>query len=365
MNSQRASIKFNNKLFGLELVRFISAIAVLVWHYQHFSFVADKSLNFQREKQPFYSILAIFYEYGHFGVQIFWAISGFIFFWKYGNLIAAKDLGFKKFFALRFTRLYPLHFATLLLAALLQSIYFSQKNYYFVLQDNDIPHFILQLFLASGWGLEKGASFNGSIWSVSVEILIYIFFFLNFKGFGNRFIINFGVVTLCLIAKLLKLSNPVIDCLAFFYIGGITATAFYYFQDKKYKVIADSVCISLLVALPPLAYVTGYYEHRGFAQLVLLIYLPALIFMSAYDLSMPISAQKVISAAGNMTYSSYLIHFPLQILIAIYFAKVNESIPYYSPVFFLVFMALTLTASYYIYRFFEAPAQMYLRIKMA
>ena len=37
--------------------------------------------------------------------------------------------------------------------------------------------FILNFFLVSGWGFEKGPSFNGPVWSVSVEIIIYFFFF--------------------------------------------------------------------------------------------------------------------------------------------------------------------------------------------
>jgi peptidoglycan/LPS O-acetylase OafA/YrhL len=72
-----------NKLLGLEVIRFISAMAVLLWHYQNFSYIGDHSENFIREAQPFYSPLKLFYEYGQFGVQVFWCISGFIFF---GNM---------------------------------------------------------------------------------------------------------------------------------------------------------------------------------------------------------------------------------------------------------------------------------------
>lgn len=138
-------------------------MAVLFWHYQHFSYIADKPTDFVREEQPLYSIFSLFYDYGYYGVQVFWCISGFIFFWKYKTAIADKIVNVKNFFILRFSRLYPLHLATLLLIALLQLIYFSQKNFYFVYQHNDYIHFFLQLFLASNWGVEKGPSFNGPI----------------------------------------------------------------------------------------------------------------------------------------------------------------------------------------------------------
>ena len=80
MNEHFKNIPKNNKLLGLELIRFISAFAILIWHYQHFSFVADKPENFNREQQPYYYILILFYNYGGAGVQIFWSLSGFIFF---------------------------------------------------------------------------------------------------------------------------------------------------------------------------------------------------------------------------------------------------------------------------------------------
>lgn len=69
----------SEKLLGLEVLRFISALAVLVWHYQHFYCVGDRLADFKREEQPLYFLLRPFYEHGYNGVQIFWCISGFIF----------------------------------------------------------------------------------------------------------------------------------------------------------------------------------------------------------------------------------------------------------------------------------------------
>lgn len=48
---------------------------------------------------------------------------------------------------------------------------------YFVYPNNDIKHFLLNLFFASSWSFESGHSFNGPIWSVSVEVLLHALFF--------------------------------------------------------------------------------------------------------------------------------------------------------------------------------------------
>lgn len=72
------------------------------WHYQHFT----------PNHFPF-SYLAYWpYHYGWIAVEFFFLLSGFIFFYKYSNLISNNAISFKKFFILRFSRLYPLHFVT-------------------------------------------------------------------------------------------------------------------------------------------------------------------------------------------------------------------------------------------------------------
>ena len=364
-HTQQEPVQQNNKLLGLEVVRFISAFSVLFWHYQHFFYIADKPTDFIREQQPLYSLFSLFYDYGFYGVQVFWCISGFIFFWKYRETIASNAISYKKFFVLRFSRLYPLHIFTLLLVLVLQAIYFAKKDYFFVYQNNDVPHFIYQLFLASNWGFEKGDSFNGPIWSISVEVLIYCFFFLILQNISKSFLINIGVLLLCLAAKYFKVISPIFDCLAFFYIGGFSAIAFKYIQSTKYYRHFSYLSLFVLIVLPPFIYITNVYQHKYFALLFLISYTPALLFFCAKHFNTSPVIQKTIEAAGNMTYSSYLIHFPLQLVIALYFLNTEQKIPYYSTVFFVGFIFVTLVLSYYIYRLFELPAQNFIRRKLA
>jgi peptidoglycan/LPS O-acetylase OafA/YrhL len=61
--------------------------------------------------------------------------------------------------------------------------------------------------------------------------------------------------------------------------------------------------------------------------------------------------------AGNMTYSSYLLHFPIQLAIVLGFAIIGAPIPLYDVRFFAICFAAMLLASYLTYRYFEAPAQ--------
>ena len=61
-----------DKLLGVELLRFVCALAVLIFHYQHLAFVGlHPAASFVAARQPFYSVLRPFYQFGFYGVEVF------------------------------------------------------------------------------------------------------------------------------------------------------------------------------------------------------------------------------------------------------------------------------------------------------
>ena len=350
-----------SKLLGLEIIRFAAAFAVLVWHYQHFFYVADAPVGFIREQQPFYGLLKLFYEYGFYGVQVFWCISGFIFFWKYRDILAARLMSPAKFFVLRFSRLYPLHIVTLFIVAGLQVVYFSGHGHYMVFIFNDLKHFALQLFMASNWGLQDGESFNGPIWSVSIEVLVYLGFFLGLRVLGKSALINIAVVGGCAALKVAGLHTPILDCFAVFYIGGLSAIAMRYFRDTRFHKLLTIVACLLLVIVPVAAGITGIASRGSFAPLFLMFYVPMLLYVAATDFKVSPPLQRMIEVLGNLTYASYLIHFPIQLCVAIAFTALGMAIPGYSPLLFCCFIGITLLGSYFVFKHFEMPAQRFIR----
>jgi peptidoglycan/LPS O-acetylase OafA/YrhL len=344
-----------NKLPGLELLRFLAAFAVLVFHYRHFAFVADTPIGLIQDRLPLYRLLHIFYDYGPYAVHVFWCISGFIFFWKYRDAIADRSLDGWKFFVLRFSRLYPLHIATLLFVAALQPLYFNLNGYFFVYQNNDLTHFLLQLLMASNATIQSALSFNGPIWSISVEVLVYFFFFMILL------VTRSWLLNLVVIAISLMVPGQVADCFAFFYAGGLAAMARQVATSSVHARAAESagwlaIIVFLLAAWQ---FTDGHLESMGF--LVLLIGTPMLLYCLSRDIVLPTPLQKVVEAAGNMTYSSYLLHFPFQLAAVLGFTFVRAPIPLYDSTFFGLFIGTTLLAAYLTYRYFEAPAQRLIR----
>jgi peptidoglycan/LPS O-acetylase OafA/YrhL len=348
-----------NKLLGLELLRFVAAFSVLIWHYQHFSFVADRPVDFVRDRLPLSGLLYPFYQAGEHGVWVFWCISGFIFFWRYRDSIADRSIDGRSFFVLRLSRLYPLHLVTLLLVAGLQAAYFRLNGYFLVYQDNDLRHFLLQIFMASNWGLQDGNSFDGPVWSISVEVLVYIVFFLTLRFLTRSALLNLMVIVACL-----NMSGQVVACLAFFYAGGLAAMARRATAPAGVKVAVERAAWLAVVAVP---FSTWILTSRPFGlsvDMLLLVYTPVLLFCFSRDVAMPAWTRELVEGAGNMTYSSYLLHFPIQLMIALGFALFGAPIPYYDTTFFAVFVAGTMLASWFTYRWFEAPAQNFIRSRL-
>jgi peptidoglycan/LPS O-acetylase OafA/YrhL len=368
--ANKPSNKPSNKLLGLEVLRFLTAFAILVFHYRHFAFVADRPVDLVNDRLPLYRLLHIFYDHGVYGVWIFWCISGFIFFWKYRDAIADRSVGGWKFFTLRFSRLYPLHIATLLLVALVQPLYFKLNGYFFVYQDNDLAHFLPQLLMASNWGFQDALSFDGPIWSISVEVLVYFLFFVMLLA-TRSWLLNLAVIAVCLAAggrvaaDCQTASGQISACFAFFYAGGLAAMARRAVTSSVYRLAAERAGWLAVIVFPLSAWQFTKGPLESMEVLLLLLTLtPILLFCLSRDIVMPVWLQKVVEAAGNMTYSSYLLHFPIQLMAVVGFALLRAPIPLYDGTFFGLYIGTTLLASYLAYRYFEAPAQNLIRARL-
>ncbi|MGJ4947838.1 acyltransferase family protein [Bradyrhizobium sp. HKCCYLS20291] len=344
-----------HKLLGLEALRFIAAMSVLLWHYQHFACVSDMPVDFARSGLPFYAVLFPFYEAGETGVAVFWCISGLIFFWKYGSVIATRAIDSWTFFVYRLSRLYPLHLATLLLVTALQAIYFANHGFFFVYQTNDAFHFGLQLFLASEWLPSSGLSFNGPVWSVSVEVLVYAAFFLTLRYLRASPLVNVIVILVA------AASGTLIGrCVVYFYTGGLVAMAMQALADHPHRLKLELSAGCAAVALPLSLWLAGL-AIAPIAAPLTLICTPLLVFCCSGPLPLPRRVERLLEATGNMTYACYLLHFPIQLAIMLVFAALRRPIPYHDALFWLAFLALTLTAAHLTYRHFEAPAQRLIR----
>lgn len=341
----------SDKLLGLELLRFGSALAVLFFHYRHFSQVVGAG-SISRDAVPFHPLLWPLYEYGLYGVQIFWGISGYIFFWKYGAAIHSGAVAARDFFWLRFSRLYPLHIATLVGVVGLQAIHRQVAGTDFIYPATDPEMFVRQLFLATDWGRQSPFSFNGPIWSISAEVAVYAAFFTLLRFFTPSMKFCIGVIVACVAAQIAGLQWVSVGCASYFFAGGMAAMA-----PRQWRRPAGALLFTLILV----GATTGILADRGKLPMILLIAVPCLLLLVSRGWNGLGRLQKPIQAAGNLTYSSYLMHFPLQLVVAIAATASGVALPLTNPLFLLAYIVGTLTVAALSYKAFEVPLQNWLR----
>ena len=327
----------NNKISSIELIRFLAALSVVVYHY-HYVFNDFNELTIQ--ELPFFSFLSVFYKYGTYAVHIFFTISGFIFSYVY---LSQKNIKAKEFFVNRFARLYPLHFITLLAVMFLSLANTEFSDYFinaFIPIYTDLYHFILQLFFVSYWGLQKSFSFNTPSWSISIEILMYIIFFLSAKSL-NKYKITLPTLIILFFLTSYKFTNMFsFDEYALLFFSGILI-----YQISKFKKKNLLISASFLILIFS---IIGNFKVLLFCPsfLILLIHLDKLLKNKKIS--------ELFNFSGGLSYSIYMLHFPLMVLFLLfeYLAVIDEKF-YLSSYFFVFFILLLIFISIISFKFFE------------
>jgi peptidoglycan/LPS O-acetylase OafA/YrhL len=372
------------RLHSLDALRGLAALAVVLWHWQHFQLLGTQKSTWSwsvgagpldHSHQPFFSVLRLFYDHGHMAVDLFFLISGFIFFWLYANEVADRSLSILKFWVLRITRLYPLHFVTLAIVAGLQLLFFAQTGDYFVYSVNDLRHFILSLlFFQTNGG---GAAFNGPTWSITVELVMYGLFCVAAQAGLLRYAIAPFLIFLLGLFLYSGHQNIATGICGFFG-GGLIYHAFSRAQlsDHRRKIcitVSAATMVGWLVVfissyvqiMPPLsdpARALMLTNETLLSLCVSYVLFPLTILALAMHENTTRFRYRYLSWLGNISYSSYLLHFPLQIVFAL--AIVGGFVPLRArdtDAFFLIYVAILIAISLLSFRSFEAPIQQILR----
>lgn len=295
---------------SIDLLRGLAALAILVFHANHFTMgggALSRSPSFV-DGLALVRLLEPVREHGALAVMLFWTISGFVFM----NVYAGTRPGGWTFFVNRFSRLYPLHFVTLLVVAGLQAIAVPALGHPLIYGINDAYHFMLQLFFASEWGLQQGRSFNGPIWSISVEVLIYFVFYLYARFLPvNLLTVMLGLLGFAGLYRLLP-GNLIVLCGIFFFGGMLSYTALTLVPARA-RGVAGWLALTGAAALFALLAVLGP-GRLPLTMWLLPIFALLLLALAISEHSVLSGVYRRARALGDVTYSSYLWHSPLQMM---------------------------------------------------
>lgn len=293
---------------SVDALRGVAALVIVVFHYHHFYLVDayDRPAVPSVDAFPYAGFLAPLYgPFAAKAVELFWLISGFVF----AHVYLRHHSSAWAFGVARFARLYPLHFATLIYVAVLQGISLHTVGHWQVYGNNDLRHFGLQLFMSSNWiTWSRGLSFNGPIWSVSLEIVVYAMFFVSL------FVMRRGPIRVSLFlcaacwtwvaiepVTLPFVQTSVFLCAGYFFLGCLL------YALRPDAGLARAMTLTILSACVALLGVVAGFEDVTVAGIAV-----ALVSIAAGADRFAPSWGSRLSALGDISYSVYLVHVPLQ-----------------------------------------------------
>jgi peptidoglycan/LPS O-acetylase OafA/YrhL len=355
----------NGRYSALDGIRGIAALIVaFVWHYQHFS----------PEIYPFSKILYWPYHFCWIMVDLFFILSGFIFFNVYGERIKNGKLSLKEFAVLRFSRLYPLHWLALIIVFVIQVLRKILNFQSFLSTYSlNIGLFLLNIpMLQNGW-ITTTFSYNGPSWSISIEIIMYLLFFAVFyhSRFTKKYVIYcflliyLGIIMTFSGQNTAFFNGQVSRGLMGFFIGCITGEVCNYCsKNKKHELIFTVFCSIAVIFLIIFPIVYGYGILRNWVLVYTFAFFPAFVFLTIRmgALSWFFSIKPFIYL-GNLSYSIYLLHYPVQLIIKTLDEFMGLNINYSSKIFYLVYIITVITISHFVYYCFEKPMQKIIRKK--
>jgi peptidoglycan/LPS O-acetylase OafA/YrhL len=250
----------------------------------------------------------------------------------------------------------------------------TQENYL-----NDFYHFILHILFASDWGFQKDWSFNTPIWSVSIEIPIYFLFFFSLF-YLKKFNFLFPIILVTIfyyifpslinfvenkeMIKLNKWQNLAVfnfpTCIFYFFLGSfILFFLKKYFKHCKKLFILSFISILISIFLLNSNDLNYIYLKRIFPSTVVL-FTSLIVFFATIDEIFPRYFKKIILFSST-SYSIYLIHFPLQLIILILFEKYLFNLEIFKNlIIFFIFILILQIISIFSFKYFESPVRKYI-----
>lgn len=376
------------RLYSLDAIRGLAALTIVIWHWQHFFAVSGHwQAVWQRDWQPFYHALEPLYLEAWAAVDLFFALSGFVFFWLYGQAIRDGKVKPGHFALLRFSRLWPLHALMLLAITALQAAFHAKTGVDFIFPAEGWDRFATHLVMLHQWlppTIEQ--TFNGPAWTVSIEAVLYVVFFLlcraGFNGWRTALVVALAGMFL------FRWNWFISRGLMGFFLGGAA-----YYAVEKIRLMKNAKTISTIIcsgAVALWALVVIEIEFGPLHQALIWITdrLPddafdsentEMVFHIAYILTViPLSVialalsevvldlfprfYKKTTYLGDISYGVYMLHFPLQTACALAAVYIGLQ-----PAFFmhwwamLAFYAVLLSLASLSYFHFEKPMQRLIR----
>ena len=372
--SANAGSRSWSRLDGVDLLRGLAIFLVLIHHVNIRLVLAKVPFT---QGMPRWLVDALFWN-GQFGVQMFFAISGFLIasiaLRRWGSL---GGVNVRDFYLLRFARIAPL---LLVLLAVLSALHFAQVPNYIVQPNTGglgralFAALTFHLNLLEGWRGYLPGSWD-VLWSLSVEEMFYLFFPLLARLFGRGkiFIAILGAFVILgpLGRRILTEGNPIWREKS--YLGGMDAIALgclaallasqTRFSRRTLRIFGwcGGALIVLILGVGPIRALRGF-DRLGLEESILAIGTCLAMIAAAQTRWVAPRALQPLLNLGQRSYEVYLTH--MFVVFACFGIFLRLGKPMWAvPVFFVTTVILAALLGEFVARLYSEPANRWLRAR--
>lgn len=347
------------RLNSLTSLRFFAALGVFIHHFEFFAATKSEILK---------KLSVIFFE-GFVGVTFFYVLSGFIISYSYEQHRKKGTYRIRDFFYNRFSRLYPVHIATLILAifAYIPISYFNTI---------DITKLIANALLIQSAIANSDFffSFNGVSWSVSTEMFFYISFVFLVTLNTKQLLVIGGCVLSMIIFHIVGVNhspqysgwlfyiNPAFRVIDFivgmllcrlFMSGGLSLNGK---NTTTYEIASILLMVVFIVVGMKYVPMIGRYDIYYIIPMAMIVY----VFAFGNGAISKLMNNRVIILLGEASFSLYMIH-QIWINVAFRLFPVNIDSAYHVLSFMLPVVIAGCLISCVMFIFYERPINNFLR----